>query len=276
MIKSMMFRSPDGDVSGGDEPRGTAIFDPIPEEKVDDKEGVGAKGAETDKEEKVETPPTTTVDAAALAKEFGTVLSEHFKKEEPPTKKIDDLTPEEAKKLLNVWEPTKEWQTKFDNLETREAALAEMRDGVVKHTDTITQYRVREAMTGMNAKIDPVLAFIQSQQNEQAETRLKTRFPDLAKPGMDDLISAVSAGLIKQGKKYEKEDDLFGDIAKGVEKVIQIHDPKFKLSTGSNPEIKPKTKPANAIPVTTSGSGGGTGGGGGEGPAKPRGIAIFD
>jgi hypothetical protein len=145
----------------------------------------------------------------------------------------------------------------------------------VKHTDTITQYRVKEAMTGMDAKINPVLEFIKNQQNEQAETRLKTAYPDLAKPGMDDLISAVSAGLVKQGKKYEKEGDLFGDIAKGVEKVIQVHDPKFKLSTGSNP-AKTKTKPANSIPVTTSGSGGGTGGGGGEGPAKPRGIAIFD
>lgn len=240
------------------------------DEKADEK-----KVEEKKTEEKVAL--TTVVDASALAKEFGSVLSEHFKKEEPTAKKVDDLTPEEAKKLLNVWEPTKEWQAKFDNLETREAALNEMRDGVVKHTDTITQYRVREAMTGMEAKMNPVLEFIKQQQNEQAEQRLGAAYPDLAKPELQPLVSAVSSDLVKQGKKFDSEKDLFDTIAKGVEAVIKVNNPNFKLSSGSNPgNNKPKAKAnPNAITVTTPGAGG-QAGGKTVTVDKPRGIAIFD
>src|SRR2546430_10997963 len=89
------------------------------------------------------------VDAAALAKEFGGVLGEHLKTITPKEPVAPPMSKEEAQKLLKVWNPTKEWVTKFDNLETRESALAEMRDGLVIQADTLAQLRMQELMDKM-------------------------------------------------------------------------------------------------------------------------------
>lgn len=217
-----------------------------------------------------------TVDAGALAKQFGDILSERFKPTEPAEKKVDDLTPEEARKLLNVWEPTKEWITEFDNLETRESALKKLRDGVVKNNDTITQYRIREALQGIEGRIGPVMQFVQEQQNRQAEERFGKAYPQLADPAMAPLVKAVADSLKDKGKKFDNEQVLFDELATGIEKVIKVSNPTFKLTPGSTPGTTTKTKTTNAIPVTTPGSGGGAGGGGRDATPKKRGIAIFD
>jgi hypothetical protein len=282
MKKPMVFRSPDGDVSGGDEPRGTAIFDEIPvvEEKIDDDKGAGAEGAETEKDKKAETPVAPVVDAAALAKEFGGVIAEHFKKPEevvPPKKKYDELSQEEREKLIDLWEPTKDWQTKYDNLETREEALKEMRNGMTKSAATISKLRVDELREELAGSLKETCAFMRERQNQEAEARLAKAYPDLAKPELQPVVKAVSQQLVENGKKFTSESDLFKALADGVVSVFHAGGAKdFKLSTGSNPATTKKAKSANAIPVTTSGSGGGTGGGSGDGPAKARGIAIFD
>lgn len=269
--KNMIFFDAPEDGGGGEGSKGLAAFDgdPIETEEI---------------ETETETPPTETpsvvaptVDAGALAKQFGDILSERFKPPVQEEKKVDDLTPEEAGKLLNVWNPTKEWIAKFDNLETREAALKELRDGVVKNTDTITQYRIREALQGIKGEIGPALEFVQETRNRQAEERFGKAYPQLADAAMSPLIKAVAESLREQGKKYDSETALFDDLAKGVETVIKVSKPDFKLTPGSNPGTTTKTKSNNAIPVTTPGSGGGAGGGGrGETTSKKRGLSIFD
>jgi hypothetical protein len=49
-----------------------------------------------------------------------------------------------GKRLLNVWEPTKEWLARYDNLETRDQAIAEQRDGP-SQADTIMRPDGRDA-----------------------------------------------------------------------------------------------------------------------------------
>lgn len=257
------------DEGGGGVSRGMAAVNEPPVETPEQPEVVD--------EPPQPTPPAPVVDAGALAKQFGDILSERFKPSEPAEKKVDDLTPEEARKLLNVWEPTKEWITKFDNLETRESALKELRDGVVKNTDTITQYRIREAMSGIDGKLGPALQFIQEAQNRQAEERFGKAYPQLSDSAMAPLIRAVAEDMRGKGKKFDHETALFDELAKGVESVIKVSNPNFKLTPGSNPGTTTnRTKSNNSIPVTTPGAGGGAGGGGRDTTPKKRGIAIFD
>jgi hypothetical protein len=268
MKNPMLFFAPDeGDGKGGSEglSRGAAAVEIEP-----------PTGAVKEPEEKVvETPSPPAVDAEKLAKAMGRELSGLLKPAEPAAKTIDTLTPEEAEKILNVWKPSKEWVTKFDNLETREAALKELRDGFIKHSDTITQHRLHELQDSLGKKYDPVLKFMESYQNEQAEKRFGEKYPDLSKPTMMKVVKAVADDLKSKGKTFESEDELFDALAKGTEEVIKVHNPNFKLSAGSNPATTTKDQSANAIPVTTPGA---AGGGGGKGAAadKPRGLAIFE
>lgn len=259
------------DDKGGEEmSRGmAAVHDPIPETQPDPTDPT----KENEPEEEVAVAPAV-VDAQTLAQSLGAVLKENFRPV-ADEKKVDALTPEEAEKLLNVWKPTKEWITKFGNLETQEDALKELRDGMVKHTDTISQYRIREMQKAMDEKMSPVLSYMQQQQEREATTRFNKLYPQLADDKMMPVIEAVASSLAKKGKKYDDEPSMFKDIASGVEAVIKVNNPNFKLSAGSTPAAKQKGQSSNTIPVTTPGSGGGVGGKGSETPAVKRGLAIF-
>src|SRR4029077_3144504 len=101
----------DGGVDSGESSRGIDVF-----------EGTGPPQKTAPKEESAPAPEhetRPTVDARQLAAEFGHVIGQHF---QPPPKEI---TVEEAEKLLNVWKPTKEWLARYDNIETRDQAIAE-------------------------------------------------------------------------------------------------------------------------------------------------------
>lgn len=222
-------------------------------------------------------PASGHVDARELAQEFGQVIGQHFRPPEPPQRQV---TAEEAKRLLNVWDPTPEWLAKYDNLENRLPAIAEMRDGFIKHADTIAQYRINEAMQRMQQSVAPVVQFMQQQEAKAGEWRFQQKYPDLGHENMRPLLFAVSQNILAQGIPFRSEGELFDAIAHGVERVIQVSNPEFKLGNGSgNPGLQKQQgqRPApGGIPVMTSGSGGGGMGRGGAGPPKPRGLAVFD
>ena len=104
----------------------------------------GDTPAQTQPEPEKAEPPQTPesgpsfVDASQLAEKFGHVIGQHF---QPPPK---EMTVQEAKRLLNVWEPTPEWEARYDNIETRAQAIAEQRDGLIRQADTIMRYRMNE------------------------------------------------------------------------------------------------------------------------------------
>lgn len=257
-----------GGAEGGDS-RGQAVFD---EPQTGSEAPAEAQGQPQGQPAQPEAKPM--VDARQLASEFGQVIGQHF---QPPPK---EMTAEEAKRLLNVWEPSKEWLAKYDNLETRDQAIAEQRDGLIRQADTITQYRMREMMQEMQQTYGPAVQYMQKAEAQAGEARFKGMFPELAQDGVRPLLFAVSQNLLAQRIPFRSEHELFTAIAKGVEAVIKVSNPQFKLSNGNGggavPGTARKTGPAaGGIPVTTPGSGGG-GGPKGVGPPKPRGLAIFD
>jgi ATP-dependent exoDNAse (exonuclease V) beta subunit len=275
MIKKYItqFREEQDDNKGG----GAAVFDQPAKTTTGDLEPPPAKKEEEVIEKKEEeTSPAATVDAGALAEKFGNILAERFKPAATEEKKVEELSPEEAKKLLNVFDVSEDWIKKFDNLETRQAALVELRDGFVKHSDTISQFRMKELEKKFEQKFGPIAQHIEETRARETEDRFNKRYEQLASPDIKPLIGSVADGLVKSGVTFKNEQEMFDAIAKGVEKVIQVNSPTFKLSTGSNPGTT-KQKTANAIPVTTPGSGGGTGkNGSGEAPTKSRALSVFE
>lgn len=202
--------------------------------------------------------PAPTIDAVSFAKEFATHIAGVLPKA-PAEPVAKPLTPEEAKKLLNVWEPDDAFVTEFGNMDTQKAAFAKMRDAFIRQSDTITQVRLQEQQRAMEAKYEPVLQYMRQQEESAREARFGTAFPEVAKPELRPLIAAVAADLSRQGKTFADESSLFKALASGVEAVIKVNNPEFKLTAASAAQPKKSGSNPNAIPVTTPGSGGGGG-----------------
>src|SRR5580765_9113471 len=211
-----------------------------------------------------------TVDARQLANEFGQVIGQHFK---PPQR---EMTTEEAKRLLSVWEPTKEWLAKYDNLETREQAIAEQRDGMIRQADTLMRYRISEMMQQMEERYSPALEAVRQQEARAGEWRFSQMFPQLNHEALRPLLFSVAQSMLANGVQAKNERELFTAIARGVESVIKVSNPQFSLESNGTqvPPGKRTGHTAGALPVTTPGAGGG--GQRGPGPPKPRGLAVFD
>ena len=242
---------------------------PLPPDKLD------AKIAGHDPQVPAQDEPKPPgFDPSAFAKEFGASVAESLK---TVTKPEPQMTKEEAAKLLNVWNPDDAWYASYDNLDTRKDAIASMRDGLIRQADTIAQLRMQEEFAKLREEYAPKMSLIEEQTNRQREERFHGTYPQLKNPGLQPLISAVTENLVKEGKTFTSESEMFKAVANGVAAVIKVTNPEFNIeeTAGSIPANTGRNN--NQIPVTTPGAGGGTGRstGAAKGPVK-KGLSIFD
>lgn len=267
-----------GAAPGGGESLGGAAFvppaksgpgdRPLPPDKLDD------KIAGHDPQVPAQDEPGQ-FDPSKFAKEFGQSVAESLKTTVGAPRE-PEMSKEEAAKLLNIWNPDDAWYASYDNLETRKTAVEQMRDGLIRQADTIAQLRMQEALDSLREEYAPKLSMIEEQTTRQREERFHGSFPQLKNPGLQPLISAVTEDLVKQGKTFTTEGEMFKAVADGVAAVIKVTNPEFTLETaGSTPANTGRN--TNTIPVTTPGAGGGTGRstGAAKDTAK-RGLSIFD
>jgi hypothetical protein len=236
-------------------------------------------GGETPSTE-VETPPATpevppsstpafdpNKFAQDFAREVGAVVRSTPQQQPPP------MTQEEARKAMNFFEFTPEFFVQLDNLDTRQKAFETLRDGFIRFADSITQARLHDMQEALEKKYGPVLEFKDTYEAERRETRFYSAYPGLKEPKLRSLIAAVAGDLKARGAVYGSEEEQFKALASGVEAVIKVHNPAFTLN-GAAGAGQPQT-PRGGIPVTSPGSGG-VSGSKGAGPAKSKGLAIFD
>jgi hypothetical protein len=96
---------------------------------------------------------------------------------------------------------------------------------------------------------------------------------------MQPLVKAIAQDFVDRGQTFKSEQELFKALAGGVEAVLKVNNPEFKLETATSTNGSETTKGRNprSLPVTSPGGSGGTGRReGGPKPEKPRGMAIFD
>lgn len=263
----LWFREEDSGGAGGGsvpESRGGGVFD-TPVES-------GEPQGEVSKEK--ETPAPPAFDAKAVAAELGEVIKGAMPKPEAPR-----LTAEEARKLLKVWEPDDEFIKRFGNIETQKAAIVEMRDALLLQFDTLAQMRMNERDTALEGKFRPAVEYATKAEQRERDRDFGTLYPQLADPKLKPITTAVADQIKALGTKYANEKEHFEAIANGVEAVLKISNPDFKLtvSSGSSPaEKKTTSRPANALTPSTQGSGGGGSGGKTEGAPVKRGLAVFE
>lgn len=269
-----------GEAAGGGESLGGAAFTPpakmggdrpLPPDKLDKK--IAGHDPQVPAHDE---PKPPGFDPSAFAKEFGASVAESLKSTvaapaAPP------MTKEEASRILNVWEPDDNWYTQYDNLQTRKDAIASMRDGLIRQADTIAQLRMQEELSKLREEYAPKLSLIEEHTNQQREGRFHESYPQLKNPGLQPLINAVTEDLVKQGKTFTSESEMFKAVANGVAAVIKVTNPEFNIeeTAGSIPANIGRNN--NQIPVTTPGAGGGTG----RTTAAPkgqskRGLSVFE
>lgn len=233
----------------------------------DDEEGGGSSavdllnaGEAGDADTTKTTPPAAApFDVGAFAQQFGGVISQSIKDALPQqTQSQTPITPEEAKRILKVWEPGDDWFTQFGNLETQKQAVMAMRDGLTTQFWTILQHVLAERDQRNNQRWEPIDQFVQQQAGAQREAKFNGLYPQLADPNLIPLRDAVITKLVEDKAFVEKsEGDQFKAVAEGIAAVIKATNPNFKLNPATTGKRNQGT--ANSIPVTTPGAGGGGG-----------------
>ena len=270
MIKTKynkMFLAPEGDEGGGGEvSRGVAAT------------GEGVPPSEPAAGGDSPAAPAGMVNAKELAAELGDVLRGFSKEPQTPTqqkevaKALEELTPEERTKMFKVLSIDENYLRDFDNLDTKKSALEKLRDSILESTDGMTQYRLNGIMKQIEELVSPALSFVTEQKEQQLAADMVKSYPGLGDEKLEPVVEAVKLNLSKQGKRFDTAKELYAAIAKGVEEVIQVHNPQFKISAGSNPAAR---KPSGrSIPVTSTGSDSGAASDGNTPPTK-RGVAVF-
>lgn len=286
---SGMFFDPEMDTSGGtgyalahmDNPGGSEGTPP-PNGGEGSGTGAGDAGA-AGRTPGAGTTPTTpppaappAFDANAFAKQFGDIVGQKLATHQQQQQSNKPPTPEELaamQKELNFWEPADDWFTKYDNLETRKAAILEMRDGQFKQVMTVVNALLKDRDVANEGRWSPVQKMLEERANTERESRFDTKYPALADAGVKPMIHGLIAQLNSTGAFNGKsEEEAFGILASAAESVFKVHNPNFSLgaapagSSGSH-------RTSNAIPTTSSGSGG-AGTGGGSAPAKSSNWAL--
>lgn len=198
--------------------------------------------------------PAPAFDAKALAEAFKSAGIGAPVQAAPQPK----LTPEEVKKQLKYWEPTAEWVQRFDNLDTREAALAEMVRGQSEHAYTLAEAKAAEIERRLEERYAPVMQRVAAREDEEKWDAFGKRHKALAAPELRPLLTTVLASVVQSGRTFSNLNEVFDAVAAGAAPVIQQFSPGFKLPGATAPTTQPGR--GSSIPVTSPGGGGANGG----------------
>lgn len=255
--KKWFFEEDDGGGGGGGEPSGSEA----PPGQVGAPNQDGGGGA----------PPAaapSAFDPKTLSSAFAGALKEAGFSPSAPADK--PLSPEEAKKLLNFFDIDDKFVEEWGNVDTKKARMEALRDGIVRHTDTITQMRLRDMQKALRDEFGPVMKLVQENSQRDQQQRFSTAFPQLGSAKLQPLMHAVVQQQIASGKQYSDEGEMFKSIAEDMAAVIREHKPDFTIGTSV-------PKAASKLPVTSPGGGGGGGGNGGGGASAgvPRAVSLL-
>jgi hypothetical protein len=179
------------------------------------------------------------------------------------------LSPEEIKKALKVYEPSEELSQEFRAALGAEHGTGAMRkvlgkifSGLSDQSATFTQLNYQKLKQDIDAEYAPVREHLTRQQKEAKKTMFFSEFPDLK--DFEEVIPAVAQRLTN--------DDTKGKSEKEVRKLLA--DRTYDMIRKINPTFQPSQANGGTNPRPATVSSGGAGGAGGS-SAKPRSSSIW-
>ena len=224
--------------------------------------------AETNQQPEVETETETSATESPKSKSTGLsedditrILSKAMPsvQQAPTTEPARQYTPEEVKRLLNVFEPDDAFMERLSNPASAKEAVQEMLAGQAKHFNTVLQLERQAMLDEVNRDYSPVKQQLQQQAAAKAEAEFYSEFKDLK--GREELTTTVMQALHARGAFQGQGATKIKQLIAGETRTILK---KMGVSAGTSQSNGTQTTPSQRpAPATLSnGSQGGAGRGG--------------
>lgn len=224
--------------------------------------------AETSQTPEVETETETSATESPKSKSTGLsedditrILSKAMPsvQQAPTTEPARQYTPEEVKKLLNVFEPDDAFMERLSNPASAKEAVQEMLAGQAKHFNTVLQLERQAMLDEVNRDYSPVKQQLQQQAAAKAEVEFYSEFKDLK--GREELTTTVMQALHARGAFQGQSATKIKQLIAGETRTILK---KMGVSAGTSQSNGTQTTTSQRpAPATLSnGSQGGAGRGG--------------
>jgi len=214
--------------------------------------------------EETEVEPVTKSTQHFDPNEFGESVAKHLVPLLKPAEKAPELTPAEIAKLTNEWQPDDKFLDQLFGDEegiTREqqvAALAQMRDGMMRQSMTLASYYIQQQLAPLQQQLQQFQQVNAETTGAEKEQQFFAKYPALN--DFKEITVTVAKAIDKT--KFTSEDQLLAAIAKETAQMIKKLKPDFALES-----VKPKPKhQAPQLATQQIGSQGGTAGN----PFKPN------
>lgn len=264
----------DGGGDGGDDSSVADILgEPSDTNDDGDPNDDGSGGDDANGEPKPKAGAPATVDIEALTKSFGDVIGQHFQKVSAQNEpKPPALTADEAKKMLQLFEPDETFLKEFGDLATQGKALVKFRDGILRTAYIMAEMQRQQMEQTMEGRFTPIQSMLEAQSKQALVKQFDDSYPQLANPALRPLLDSVATSLGTAKKLGNDPQKNFQLIAEAAEAVIKATSPEFKLEPKGSATKKPATQTrSGGIPVVTQGGGGG-GGGSSRNDASEKGL----
>ena len=164
-----------------------------------------------------------------------------------------EMTPEQMKQMLQVWEPDDAFVGSFFQAEDPRKALLDLRDGIMKQASTYAYLAMQSTKNELMRQMEPILIAHQQQQNEATEKRFYDKYNHLSE--YKQLMPAVLQSLQAQKVQFQTEDELFTRVAQDMTNVVRAAVPNFHVpsATHSTPSQGGAPRMASMSPGSRAG-----------------------
>jgi hypothetical protein len=207
--------SPEGEGGGGESAEDASKLEKLAGEE----EEHGEEGTEAP-EEKEEVKPQPSLTKDDVTQILASVIPAAMERAKPAEQERQ-YTKEEIDKMLNVWNPDVGFLKKMGIAEpTAEnlAALTELRDGLIRQANTMTDARLRQYVKEQLTEFEDVRQYVSERRAAEVLDNFYGKNPDLK--DYEEIVDAVSSRLEKNGLKGT-QDQVFTEVAKGAREVLK-------------------------------------------------------
>ncbi len=194
-----------------------------------------------------------------------------------PAPQQPQMSPEEVRKHMNVWEPDDDFAGNFATAITPneegkidaagiKGVFKAMHANMMKQQETFARALVQQQTDQQQTAFAPVNDYVQTQQRQQLTNNFVEKYPTLK--AYEKLIPMAAQQLQASGGNFSTPEQLFPALSSAMEQMVKQFVPTFSLNGSQN-----QGNPGGNAPATLLS--GGQGGGNNAAPANTKSASIW-